>query len=59
MLIKICMISVKSSPMLFHMGHIGQILMLIKDITTHLLSIERAHWLKMHDMFNARDAKSW
>ena len=24
-----------------------------------MLSIERAEWLKLHDMFNARDAKSW
>ena len=28
-------------------------------ITTHLFSIERADWLNLHDMFNARDAKSW
>ena len=28
-------------------------------LTTHLLSIERADWLKQHDIFNARDAKSW
>ena len=27
-------------------------------ITTHLLSIERVDWLKLHDMFNARDTKS-
>ena len=26
---------------------------------THLLSIERADWLKLHDMFNVREAKSW
>ena len=31
----------------------------IKVLTTHLLSVERADWLKLHDMFNARDAKSW
>ena len=28
-------------------------------LTTHLLSIERVDWLKLHDMFNARDAKNW
>ena len=28
-------------------------------ITTHLLSIERADLLKLHEMFKARDAKSW
>ena len=31
----------------------------IHHITTHLLSIERADWLKLHDMLNARAAKSW
>ena len=25
----------------------------------HLLSIERADWPKLHDMFKARDAKAW
>ena len=28
-------------------------------VSTHLLSIELTDWLKLHDMFNARDAKSW
>ena len=28
-------------------------------MTTHLLSIERVDWLKLYDMFNARDAQSW
>ena len=28
-------------------------------LTTYLLSIERAHWPKPHDMFKARDAKAW
>ena len=32
---------------------------LLRKGTTRLLSIERADWLKLHDMFNARDAKSW
>ena len=27
-------------------------------ITTHMLSIERAGWPKLHDMFKARDAKT-
>ena len=27
-------------------------------ITTHLFSIERADWPKLHDMFQARDAKA-
>ena len=30
-----------------------------KYLTTHLLSIERADWLKLREMFNARDAKMW
>ena len=29
------------------------------QITTHLLSIERADWPKLHDMFKARDANVW
>ena len=29
------------------------------SITTHLLSIERADWPKLHYMFKARDAKAW
>ena len=28
-------------------------------VTMHLLSMEGADWLKLHDMFNAHDAKSW
>ena len=28
-------------------------------ITTHLLSIERANWPKLHDMFKAHDAIAW
>ena len=28
-------------------------------MTTHLLSIERVDWPKLHDMFKARDAKAW
>ena len=28
-------------------------------VITHLLSIERADWLNLHDMFKARGAKSW
>ena len=28
-------------------------------LTTHLLSIERADWPKLHDMFKARDAIVW
>ena len=28
-------------------------------LTTHLLSIERADWPKLHDVFKARDAKAW
>ena len=31
----------------------------VQDITTHLLSIEWAHWPKLHDMFKARDAIAW
>ena len=31
----------------------------IHSITTHLLSIERAYCLKLHDMFKARDANVW
>ena len=27
--------------------------------TTHLFSIERADWPKLHDMFKARDAIAW
>ena len=27
-------------------------------ITRHLLSVDGADWLRLHDMFNARDAKS-
>ena len=27
-------------------------------LTTHLLSIERADWPQLHDMFKARDAKA-
>ena len=27
--------------------------------TTHMLSIERADWPRLHDMFKARDAKAW
>ena len=27
-------------------------------LTTHLLSIERADWPKLHDVFKARDAKA-
>ena len=30
-----------------------------KCVTTHLLSIERADWPKLHDMFKARDANLW
>ena len=33
--------------------------MSIYCLTTHLLSIDRAHWLKLHDMYKARDAKTW
>ena len=33
--------------------------MIVHHITTHLLSIERADWPKLHDMFKARDAKAW
>ena len=29
----------------------------IESLTTHLFSIERADWLKLHGMFKARDAK--
>ena len=32
---------------------------LYKSMTTHLLSTERADWLKLHGMFNARDANNW
>ena len=28
-------------------------------ITTHLLSIENPDWPKLHDIFKARDAKTW
>ena len=28
-------------------------------ITTHLLSMERSDWPKLHDMFKASDAKTW
>ena len=28
-------------------------------LTMHLLSIERADWPKLHDMFKARDATAW
>ena len=28
-------------------------------LTTHLLSVERVNWPKLHDMFKARDAKVW
>ena len=31
----------------------------VSTLTTHLLSIEHADWLNLHDMFKARDAKSW
>ena len=31
----------------------------VVTLTTHLFSIEHADWLKLHDMFKARDAKSW
>ena len=31
----------------------------ITDVTTHLLSIERADWPKPHDMFKSRDANVW
>ena len=29
------------------------------EITTHLLSIERADWPKLHEMFKARDITAW
>ena len=29
------------------------------QVTTHLLSIERADWPNLHDMFKARDANVW
>ena len=32
---------------------------LFLNLTTHMLSIEHADWLKLHDMFKARDAKRW
>ena len=28
-------------------------------LTMHLLSIQRTDWPKLHDMFKARDAKTW
>ena len=31
----------------------------VSSITTHLLSIERADWPMLHDMFKARDVKAW
>ena len=31
----------------------------IISLTTHLLSIERADWPKLHEMFKARDANVW
>ena len=34
-------------------------LSLDKTVTTHLLSIERADWPKLHDMFKARDVNVW
>ena len=40
------------SWLLFHISLQLQIL------TTHLLSIERADWTKLHDMFKARDAEA-
>ena len=30
-----------------------------RSLTTHLLSIDRADWQKLHDMFKARDANVW
>ena len=32
---------------------------MIFRLTTHLLSIVRADWPKLRDMFKARDAKTW
>ena len=32
------------------------VISLLSGVTTHLLSIERADWPKLHDMFKARDA---
>ena len=31
----------------------------VLHLTTHLLSIERTDWPKLHDMFKARDANVW
>ena len=33
--------------------------MLQNIVATHLLSIERTDWPKLHDMFKARDANLW
>ena len=31
----------------------------VYNVTTHLLSIERADWPKLREVFKARDAKTW
>ena len=31
----------------------------VSYLTTHLISVERVDWPKLHDMFKARDAKAW
>ena len=35
------------------------IYMWLNPITMHLLSIKRAVWPKLHNMFKARDSKAW
>ena len=32
---------------------------MLTHLTTHMLSIERADWSKLYDMFKARDANIW
>ena len=41
-------------------GHISLLVGVnVYSVTTHLFSIERADWPKLHDMFKARDANVW
>ena len=35
------------------------VMVMANNLTTRLLSIERAHWPTLHDMFKAVDDKAW
>ena len=52
-----CMVSAAMVLILFARNNLGPARQGL--ITTHLLSIERVDWPKLHDMFKARDANTW